>query len=55
VTPQEIVEHLSKHVAKWWLPDEILFVDSLPHTATGKLLKTELRHQYKDYKLATAA
>lgn len=30
-------------VAKWWLPDDAVFVDSLPHTATGKLLKTELR------------
>ena len=38
------------HVAKWWLPDEILFVDSLPHTATGKLLKTALRDQYRDYR-----
>jgi fatty-acyl-CoA synthase len=55
VTPQAITEHLSRQVAKWWLPDEILFVDSLPHTATGKLLKTALREQYKDYRLATAA
>jgi fatty-acyl-CoA synthase len=55
VTPDQIVEHLSHHVAKWWLPDEILFVDSLPHTATGKLLKTALREQYRDYKLASAA
>ena len=55
VTPQEINQHLTQHVAKWWLPDEILFVDDLPHTATGKLLKTVLREQYKDYKLATAA
>ncbi len=45
-------EHLSQHVAKWWLPDEILFVDDLPHTATGKLLKTELRARFKDHKLA---
>jgi fatty-acyl-CoA synthase len=55
VTAQAISEHLSRHVAKWWLPDEILFVESLPHTATGKLLKTAIREQYKDYKLATAA
>jgi acyl-CoA synthetase (AMP-forming)/AMP-acid ligase II len=47
----EIQAHLAQHVAKWWLPDEILFVDSLPHTATGKLLKTSLREQYKDYQL----
>ncbi|HLL30568.1 MAG TPA: long-chain fatty acid--CoA ligase, partial [Allosphingosinicella sp.] len=55
VTPQQILDHLSAHVAKWWLPDEILFVDSLPHTATGKLLKTALREEYRDYKLASAA
>ncbi len=55
VTPQQILDHLSGHVAKWWLPDEILFVDSLPHTATGKLLKTALREQYRDYKLESAA
>jgi len=54
VSRAEILDHLSRHVAKWWLPDEILFVDSLPHTATGKLLKTALRAQYRDYQLATA-
>lgn len=54
VTPAEITAHLSNHVAKWWLPDEIHFVDDLPHTATGKLLKTELRARFKDYKLAAA-
>lgn len=55
VTPHEITAHLTHHVAKWWLPDEILFVDDLPHTATGKLLKTALREQYKGHVLATAA
>jgi fatty-acyl-CoA synthase len=54
VTPDEINAHLSAHVAKWWLPDDIVFVDSLPHTATGKLLKTALRAQFKDYKLVSA-
>ena len=52
VTPDEIVAHLAQHVAKWWLPDEIVFVDDLPHTATGKLLKTELRTRFKDHVLA---
>jgi fatty-acyl-CoA synthase len=55
VTPHEINQHLTQHVAKWWLPDEILFVDDLPHTATGKLLKTVLREQYKEYRLTSAA
>src|SRR5262249_7148584 len=54
VTPEQIQAHLAQHVAKWWLPDEIHFVDSLPHTATGKLLKTAIRAQYKDFKLAAA-
>jgi fatty-acyl-CoA synthase len=55
VTPEQIVDHLARHVARWWLPDEILFVESLPHTATGKLLKTALREQYRDYVLSGAA
>ena len=36
-------------VAKWWLPDAVVVVNELPHTATGKLLKTELRTRYRDY------
>lgn len=55
VSEAEILDHLTGHVAKWWLPDEILFVDSLPHTATGKLLKTALREQYRNHQLATVA
>ncbi len=54
VTPDAIQAHLAQHVAKWWLPDEIHFVDNLPHTATGKLLKTAIREQYKDFRLAAA-
>jgi fatty-acyl-CoA synthase len=54
VTADEIQAHLARHVAKWWLPDEIHFVDELPHTATGKLLKTAIRERYKDFRLAAA-
>ncbi len=50
---QAILDHLTQHVAKWWLPDDIVFVDQLPHSATGKLLKTALRAQFKDYVLPT--
>lgn len=53
VTEAEIVDHLARHVAKWWLPDAVLFVDELPHTATGKLLKTALRDQYRNFELVT--
>jgi fatty-acyl-CoA synthase len=55
VQPQAIIDHLSGHVARWWLPDEVIFVDSLPHTATGKLLKTKLREEYRNYSLAGSA
>jgi fatty-acyl-CoA synthase len=54
VTKAEILTHLAGHVAKWWLPEAIVFVDSLPHSATGKLLKTALREQYRDFRLAAA-
>ncbi|MBT9463116.1 3-(methylthio)propionyl-CoA ligase [Hydrogenophaga sp.] len=54
VEPQDLLDHLGTRIAKWWLPDEVLFVDGLPHTATGKLLKTKLREQYRDHKLPTA-
>jgi len=47
--------HLAGHVSKWWLPDAIEFVDELPHTATGKLSKKDLRDQYRDYRFANAA
>lgn len=48
-----VLEYLSEKVVKWWMPDDVVFVDELPHTATGKLLKTKIREEYKDYKLPT--
>jgi acyl-CoA synthetase (AMP-forming)/AMP-acid ligase II len=50
----ELIAHLSRHVAKWWLPDDVVFVDELPHTATGKVQKTALRERFRDYRLPTA-
>ncbi|WP_034158165.1 long-chain fatty acid--CoA ligase [Sphingomonas sp. ERG5] len=44
-----MLDHLTGHVARWWLPDDVLVVDDLPHTATGKLLKTELRARYREH------
>ena len=55
VTASEINAHLAGVVAKWWLPDEIVFVDALPHTATGKILKTALRDRFRDHVLASVA
>ena len=48
IDPQEVNDFLIEKVVKWWLPDDIIFVDELPHGATGKLLKVELREKYKD-------
>ena len=45
---------LAGEVAKWWLPDAIEFVEELPHTATGKLSKKDLRDKYRDYRFANA-
>lgn len=53
VTKEDVIAHLSKTLAKWQLPDDVVFVDELPHGATGKLLKNVLRDQYKDYQLPT--
>ena len=51
----DVTTYLAGVVAKWWLPDEVLFVDGLPHTGTGKIQKAELRKAYKDYKLKALA
>jgi fatty-acyl-CoA synthase len=50
-TREELLQFLEGKVAKWWLPDDVVFVDELPHTATGKLLKTKLRETFRDYRL----
>ncbi len=50
----EIRRYLAGHVAKWWLPDAIEFVDQLPHTASGKLSKKDLRDTYRGYRFANA-
>jgi fatty-acyl-CoA synthase len=48
---QEMLAWFDGKIAKWWYPDDVLFVDELPHTATGKIKKIELRQQLVDYKL----
>ena len=53
-TKDEILAFMSGKIAKWWMPDDIVFVDEIPHTATGKILKTALREQFRDYRLPTA-
>jgi len=51
VDPASVLRLYEGKVAKWWLPDDVLVVPELPHTATGKLLKTSLRTQYRDHYL----
>lgn len=48
---ESILAHLEGRVAKWWLPDDVVFVEELPHTATGKISKLTLRTQLADYRL----
>ena len=47
---QEILDFMEGKVAKWWMPNAVAFVDEIPHTATGKIQKTELRKQFADYR-----
>jgi fatty-acyl-CoA synthase len=54
VDETSIRNHLGQHIAKWWQPDAIEFVDELPHTATGKLSKKTLREQFRDYRFKDA-
>jgi fatty-acyl-CoA synthase len=50
----DLIAYLEGRVAKWWMPDDVVFVDEIPHTATGKIQKTVLRERFKDYALPTA-
>jgi 3-(methylthio)propionyl---CoA ligase len=55
LTREDVLAHLASRVARWWLPDDVVFVDELPHTATGKVSKLALREQFHDHVLPTAA
>jgi fatty-acyl-CoA synthase len=52
---EDILKYMDGKIAKWWMPDDVAFVDGIPHTATGKILKTALRDQFKDYRFPNAA
>lgn len=49
VCPDGLRDYLGTHVAKWWLPDAVVFVDEIPHTGTGKISKKDLRDQFRDW------
>lgn len=51
VTKEELFEYIKPMFVKWWLPDDIVFVDEIPKTSVGKFLKRALRDQLSDYYL----
>ena len=54
LTKAAMLEYMQGKIAKWWMPDDVAFVDAIPHTATGKIQKRELREQFKSYVLPSA-
>lgn len=54
VTKDDVLKYLDGKIAKWWMPDDVAFVNDIPLTATGKMQKIALREQFKEYKLPTA-
>jgi fatty-acyl-CoA synthase len=51
VSKDELLAYFDGKVASWWVPNDVVFVDELPHTATGKVKKIELRKQFAEYRL----
>jgi fatty-acyl-CoA synthase len=54
VTKEEILKFMEGKIAKWWMPDDVVIVDEIPHTATGKIQKIALRERFREYVLPTA-
>jgi fatty-acyl-CoA synthase len=50
-TKEELLEFLAPRVAKWWLPDDVVFIDEVPKTSVGKFSKKDLRARFADYEL----
>jgi acyl-CoA synthetase (AMP-forming)/AMP-acid ligase II len=55
VSAAEIRAHLEGKIARWWMPDDVVFVDEIPHTATGKISKLDLRERFRDYRFPGTA
>jgi fatty-acyl-CoA synthase len=51
VGSDEVLAYLDGKIAKWWMPDDVVFVEEIPHTATGKIQKMELRERFRDHSL----
>jgi fatty-acyl-CoA synthase len=54
LTREELIKFYEGKIAKWWTPDDVVFVDAIPLGATGKMQKNRLREQFATYKLPTA-
>ncbi|MDN7934267.1 3-(methylthio)propionyl-CoA ligase [Burkholderia metallica] len=54
VSRDELLQFFEGKVAKWWVPDDVVFVDAMPMTATGKFQKAALREKFKEHRLPTA-
>ena len=54
LTAAEVLEYLTGRVAKFWMPDDVVFIDEVPKTSTGKFSKKDLRDRFADYKLPTS-
>jgi fatty-acyl-CoA synthase len=50
----DVLGYLEGRIAKWWMPDDVVFVEEIPHTATGKISKLTLRERLRDYRLPSA-
>jgi acyl-CoA synthetase (AMP-forming)/AMP-acid ligase II len=53
-TQESILSFMEGKIAKWWMPEDVAFVDEIPHTATGKISKLQLRGRFEGYELASA-
>jgi acyl-CoA synthetase (AMP-forming)/AMP-acid ligase II len=51
---EELLAFLEPRMAKWWLPDDVVFIDEVPKTSVGKFSKKDLRARFMDYQLPTA-
>ena len=50
-TKEELISYLEGQFAKWWLPDDVVFINEIPKTSVGKFLKAKLRDELKDYQV----
>lgn len=55
ISKEELVQHLGSKVAKWWIPDDILFVKEIPKTSVGKFDKKKMRSMHENHYLSKVA